>query len=256
MKQIGYDQYDYKQYWQGREYEHQSEVHALKHFIKTIGKRKLTVDVGSGFGRLAPIYLPSTQKAILLEPSKKHSRIAQKDLEKKYQNFKIVNSQVEEINRTIKEKPDLIIMVRVLHHIKDLESVLNKLFKLLKPGGYFILEFANKEHAKATIKEVLAGNITFPWDILRKDIRSKHNRNKKTLPFINYHPEDVKNCLLSAGFEIEEIRSVSNFRNKIFKTFIPLPILLAIERCAQNMFGSLTFGPSIFILARKPSNTL
>ncbi|HQG79087.1 MAG TPA: hypothetical protein PK564_01990, partial [bacterium] len=48
--------YDYLKYWEGREYENDSEFMALKKLLpKSFSEDKKVVDVGGGFGRFLPI---------------------------------------------------------------------------------------------------------------------------------------------------------------------------------------------------------
>ena len=121
----------------------------------------------------------------------------------------------------------------------------------IKKGGYFILEFANKFHFKAQGREFLKGNFTYPLDIFPKDIRSKGSKRKKTLPFYNFHPDQIKETLTTKGFEILETRSVSNIRSPFIKRAVPINTLLALERIVQKPFARIGFGPSIFILSKK-----
>lgn len=246
-----YDHYDYKKYWVGREYEHKSEVKALKKLLKKINRKDLEIlEIGGGFGRLVHVYLPFAKKAILTDPSStllKHARE-----ENKSQNLVIKTLKAEEISKiTQHSKKDLILMIRVLHHIKDIDQLFFSINKSLKPGGYFILEFANKVHGKSTIRQVISGNTTYLWDIFPIDIRSKRNKAKKTIPFINYHPDFIQDKLKNSNFRIVKKLSVSNLRSSQLKKLLPLDTLVNLESRLQKPFSSLNFGPSIFVLAQK-----
>ena len=142
-------------------------------------------------------------------------------------------------------------MVRVLHHIKDTQEAFKVVAKLLNNNGYFILEFANKSHLKATIKEFIKGNFTFPLDIFPIDKRSQRHIKNKTLPFVNYHPDEITEQLKIAGFTIIEKLSVSNIRSTFLKKMIAVSTLIDIEKILQQPLSRLNFGPSIFILAKK-----
>ena len=142
-------------------------------------------------------------------------------------------------------------MVRVLHHIDNIDEAFNIVYSLLSRGGYFILEFPNKSHLKASLRNIFKGNITYPINIFPIDLRSKKHIKDNTLPFINYHPDQIYEKLKTAGFEIIEVRSVSNIRSTIIKKFFPLNLLLDIEKIIQKPFSRLNFGPSYFVLARK-----
>jgi ubiquinone/menaquinone biosynthesis C-methylase UbiE len=246
-----YDTYDYPSYWEGREYEHNSEIIAIKSFLGKIPKIKTILEIGCGFGRLTPSYLFRAKKVILCDPSAKLLKLAR---QKNPENSKIQYYQACLCNLPEKVRSgsiDLAIMVRVIHHIEDIDETFKIISKLAKKGGYFILEFANKRHGKATFKELFKGNLTFPLDIFPKDIRSAKQIRKRVLPFINYHPDTIIQALENAGFEIIAKRSVSNIRSARLKKLLPLPTLLSLEKILQEPLSYIYFGPSIFLLARK-----
>lgn len=250
-----YDTYDYPAYWKGREYEHAAEFLAIKKMLLRIPRIEKTIEIGAGFGRLLSAYQFRSKKIVLTDPSAKliaKARSKYKNLSKKNKSIEFTQSSLENLKNKYKSKSfDLAIMVRVLHHIKDIETAFNEVAGLLKPKGYFILEFANKNHLKANIKNIFKGNLTYPISIFPIDIRSKKHIKKNTLPFINFHPDQIVGKLKEQGFEIIEIRSVSNIRSTFMKRFFPTAFLLDIEEFLQIPFSKLNFGPSQFILARK-----
>lgn len=248
-----YDTYDYPSYWLGREYEHESEVLALASFLEQIPKIGTILEIGAGFGRLAPNYIFRAKKIILSDPSAKLLKVAAQKF-KAYKNIKIIQSGFSHLTKKIRPGScDLIVMVRVLHHIEQLDEVFQVVNRLLRKDGYFILEFANKRHLKATLSEFMHGNITFTGDIFPRDIRSKKSKKLNTLPFINYHPDIVKNKLEDHGFKIVALRSVSNIRSTRIKKILSLTTLVSIEKYLQGPLSHFNFGPSIFILAQKSS---
>jgi len=245
-----YDSYDYPTYWENRDYEHKSEVIALDRLLSRIKRIDKLIEIGAGYGRLASSYGYRAKSITLLDPSSKLLSIARKNHNSKKTKF--VHSKIENLNKKFKSKTfDCVVMVRVLHHIEDLDSAFEGINRILNKRGYLILEFANKHHFKTTLKEFLKGNITFPMDIFSKDIRCQENLKKNTLPFINYHPDTVIKKLSEHGFDVEEKLSVSNIRSRISKKYLPLEFLTSLEYYLQKPFSYLYFGPSIFILARK-----
>jgi SAM-dependent methyltransferase len=246
-----YDKYNYPSYWIGREYEHQSEVIALKELLAQIPKISKIIDLGSGHGRLTPNYIYRAKKVILVDPSARLLKLASEDL-KEFKNIDYIQSKAENIRQKIRGgSADLILMIRVSHHLKDLDEVFLVIHKLLRRGGYFILEFPNKTHWKALLKNLLKGDFTFPIDIFPTNKIKNKTKIKKTLPFFNYHPDILIEKLERIGFEIKEKRSVSNVRNEFIKKHFPLNTLLNLEKILQKPLAKIAFGPSIFILARK-----
>lgn len=246
-----YDSYDYPSYWKNREYEHQAEFLAIKALLNKIPSIDKSIEIGAGFGRLLPSYLFRVKKALLTDPSAKLISLAIK----KYKNNKkveFIQSTLENLlARNNRKNFDLVLMVRVLHHIKNIDYAINTVSSLLSTGGYFILEFPNKSHLKANIKHFLKGDLTYPLNIFPVDIRCKKNIRNKTLPFINYHPDQIIEKIIEAGFDIIEIRSVSNIRSTFIKKIFPLHTLLDLEKYLQLPLAKLHFGPSFFVLAKK-----
>ena len=249
-----YDTYDYPSYWERREYEHESEVIALKALLIKINKIDSIIDIGAGYGRLTPTYLHRGKRITLADPSLKLLSVAKNEF-KNNKKIKYIQSKVETLKDKIKAKSiDLAIMIRVIHHLDNPEKVFKIVNKLIKPGGYLILEFANKRHGKAIFKEFCKGNLTFLLDIFPKDMRSTRSIKKNTIPFTTYHPDSVIKMLTDNGFRIIDKRSVSNIRSTKIKKSIPLNSLLTIEELLQKPFSYINFGPSIFLLARKKGN--
>lgn len=247
-----YDTYNYLAYWHGRDYEHEAEVIALRAFLSKLGKVKTILEVGAGFGRLAPLYInnkSTNQKIILSDPCSKQLKFARKNLVNK--KIKFLQASLNELPNKIKPHSiDLLVIVRVLHHIDNLDETFDTISRLLKKDGFLILEFANKRHLKATISEFFRGNFTFLLDIFPKDLR-KHTSSKIiTIPFNNYHPDNIFEQLKKHKFKAIEVRSVSNIRSPILKKMFPRYLLIAIEKHFQKLLAKISFGPSLFVLSK------
>lgn len=245
-----YDSYDYTSYWKGREYEHESEVVAVKELLSRIKKIDKALEIGGGFGRLLPTYVYRTKKVIFTEPSKKLLFQAQKT--HNFKNVDFLQSTIENLPERLKKGSfDLILMVRVIHHLTNPDKTFEVLEKLASKDGYLILEFANKIHFKNIIQHLIKKDFGFLRNKELADIRSLQSKKQKTIPFVNYHPSLIKEELEKHGFKIIETRSVSNIRSPFLKKYLQKDVLLEIERTLQKPLSYLYFGPSIFILAKK-----
>lgn len=244
-----YDTYDYPTYWKSRDYEHASEVLAIKDLLSKVNKFNKIIDIGAGFGRLVPAYLFRAKKVVLADPSSKLLAIARKKYGKN-KNILYMHSSLENL-KAYRNSFDMAIMVRVLHHIRDLDKAIEVIDKILIRNGYLILEFANKNHLKAMVRSMLGGDLTYPISIWPIDISSKKSKKQKNLPFINYHPDQITEKLKEHGFEILETKSVSNIRSTLLKRIFPTSFLIDIEKIFQRDLSFIKTGPSIFILARK-----
>lgn len=244
-----YDTYDYPSYWKERDYEHKAEVVAIRNLLDRIPKIGKLLDAGAGFGRLTSYYYYRADKIIISDPSARLLKIARARFTKRKVRF--IQSRLENLPKKIKSKSvDVVLLVRVLHHIENLDNAIATAYKLLNKNGYFILEFANKRHLKATILEFFKGNLTFAFDIFPKRV-GKAKPQSNTLPFVNHHPDIVKETLRAQGFQIVDFLSVSNIRSTTLKKYIPVETLIYLEERLQRPLGKVLFGPSIFILAQK-----
>lgn len=246
-----YDTFDYPGYWIGREYEHKSEIIALKAFLQKINKIKKILEVGAGYGRLVPSYAFRAKSIILTDPSAKTLKIA-RDAFKYTGKIKYIHSSLENLPFRIRPYSiNLVIMIRVLHHIKDIDIAFKIIHKMINPNDYFIFEFANKKHGKARLKALFKSFFLFSKDKETKDIRNQKSPKKGNLPFLNYHPDEIRWILENHGFDVIEKRSVSNIRSTFLKNLFSTELLVYIEKLLQKPFSYIDFGPSVFILARK-----
>lgn len=237
--------YSYTEYWRGRDYEHLSEITAIRTLLSGL-KFIHAADVGGGFGRLTPTLAAYAGHTTLIEPSNKLRSQAAQNL-KSLEKLSILPGTAQH-TRLDPSSQDLVMMVRVIHHIPHPLPAFSETYRILKPGGFLLLEFANSHHLKARVQSWLSGQPILPVAI---DRRSPINIKRKTIPFVNHSPRTIIKMLDKSGFEIISLLSVSNFRFPILKRIIPQPILLSAEKFFQPLFAKFLFGPSIFLLAKK-----
>ena len=239
-----YDQYDYPQFWEGRDYEHGSEVIAIQKFLHKIPQINRLIDIGAGYGRITPYYIYRARRSVLIDSSSKLLKLAKQKASyfdgKRADNVRYVHIKVQNISKKLKNGTfDVVICVRFLHHLENPSEAFSIANKLLKKNGYLVMEFPNKLHGKALIKRLFVSKLIYAKD------------NTPFSPYKNFHPTEIQNELKKHGFELIEKRSVSNIRSTLLKKHLPLSVLLLLEDILQRPFSSLNFGPSIFILARK-----
>jgi len=236
-------QFDYQSYWQNRQYEHQSEVLAIRRLLAGHHFSKIG-DVGGGFGRLFPTLAEFSQQVYLLEPSRRHLSLAKK-LYGSNKKLKIIKSSAQNIPLP-QNSLDLVSLIRVSHHLPDLSPTFSEIYRILKPHGYFLLEFANSANIKARL-----ANPFLPVSRSPIERRSLANIKRKTISFVNHYPQSVLNLLTRNHFAVENILSVSNFRSPFLKNILPLKLLNLLESGFQIIGARFFFGPSIFVMAKK-----
>ncbi len=237
--------YNYQEYWKGRDYEDAAERMAFKRLLK--GKHfRHAVDVGGGYGRLCIFLQDYADKVTLAEPSEKQLEIAKEFLK----DFpKIVRKKATAADLGFPDgSVDLITIVRILHHIPEPTPEFKEIARVLSDDGYFIMEFANYTHFVNRIKQIVKLQ-RFPAEPV--DIRSKSNRNDDEPPFVNHNPKTVIKQLAHAGLKVEKVLSVSNLRNPGLKKVLPKSLMLSLENIMQPSLAKTYFGPSTFFLIKK-----
>jgi hypothetical protein len=121
--------------------------------------------------------------------------------------------------------------------------------RVLSPGGYALVEVANGAHAMNRLRYLIQGQQV---PLTAVDIRSEKTRQRGGIPFVNHHPAALIGQLEALGLRLERMLSVSNFRHPLLTRALPKPALLALERGLQQWLAPLYFGPSMFLLLRKP----
>ena len=239
-----YNGYDYKKdFWEntGREYEDQADRMAIR---KLLPKRmEKFADIGGGYGRLANEYLKRAHKVIIFDYSKTELEQAKE----------IYGDKIETRAGDIYKSPfkddelDGLMMIRVTHHLKDMDKALAELYRVLKPGGVAVIEVANKRTLPKMARFVTGRSKVNPFD--------KKVANYKEIAkngFFNYHPKYVEELFEKTGFKCEKVLSVSNFRSKSLKKVFGTKNLVKMEDKAQKMLAPVRFAPSIYYKLRKP----
>ena len=140
-------------------------------------------------------------------------------------------------------------MVRVTHHLKELDKAMAELYRVLKPGGVAVIEVANKRTLPKMVRFMIGRSNVNPFD--------KKVANYKEISadgFYNYHPKYVEEIFDKTGFKTEKVLSVSNFRSGTLKKVFGTKNLVMMEDKAQKALAPIRFAPSIYYKLRKPEN--
>lgn len=246
----GADLYDagnhnYAEYWKGRDYEHAAEELAINKLLKGRHYKK-AVDVGGGYGRLSKFLTKYADNVVLAEPSKKQHAIAADYLKDSPQ---VVQKVLSADNLGMPDKSvDLVLVVRVLHHLPDPTLEFKEIARVLKPGGTFLLEFANNNHFLNRVRYASKGKRV---PLVPVDIRSPENQRDDEVAFVNHHPRAIVHQLADAGFVLEAVLSGSNLRSPRLKKILPKGAMLRLEKFLQPVLAPMYFGPSIWLRLRK-----
>ena len=240
------EKHDYQDFWIGRDYEHNSEIIALnkllanKHFA-------LTMDYGGGYGRIAPILLGFSDQLILVDPSTQQLNIAKKRLSN-FANVEFVRVDQQDSVPAENNTLDLLVMVRVSHHLADPAPTFAEIHRALKPGGLAIIEIANEAHFINRIKYLTKLKLVPKESV---PIGKFANGITDNTPFFNHNPKTITTLLKQNNLTVVDKLSVSNLRSKLLKNHMKMANMLKLETSLQPMLSFMDFGPSIFLLVKK-----
>jgi SAM-dependent methyltransferase len=221
---------------QGREYEDLAERIALRKLLPPAGDRLM--EIGAGFGRLVDLY-DGYRQVVLLDYSKSMLRQAQGRLgrEGKYIYVAADLYAMPFVNSLF----DTTVTVRVLHHVQNIPAAFQEIQRVLRPGGVYVLEYANKRHLKAILRYLLGRQSWIPFD-------------PEPYEFVelnyDFHPTWMQARLREAGFAIGQDLAVSSFRLPLLKRVISPRPLAALDGLLQGPTASLKLAPSVFVRAR------
>jgi len=253
IRKSDYENYDYREFWESgkRVYEDKAERLALRKFLSgTKGRSKLFLDIGCGYGRLFNEY-KNFKNIVLVDYSLRNLKAARDSISNFLKFDKNKLSSIYFVAADASCLPfksgcaDIILTVRVVHHLNYPEKYFDEVSRILKNEGLYFLEFANKRNLKNILKYAVGRMDTSPFNMTPSQIGET---------ILNFHPKYVVDLLKKRGFDVREIVSVSNFRLGFLKNNISVNILLFFERAYQKFFSSVPFGPSVFlnsILERK-----
>ena len=239
--------YNYQDYWTGREYEHAAEEMAIKRLLK--GHHfDHAIDVGGGYGRLSRFLTKFADRVTLAEPSLQQLGMARIYL-KGTPNVERKRMQAANL-KFPDDSIDLVLVVRVLHHLPDPAAEFREIARVLKPDGTFILEFANDAHLLNRLRYGVRGKKVPRGPV---DISSEASKSAGAIAFVNHHPKTVIRLLMDVGFELETALSGSNLRSPRLKKILGKNVLLGLEKVMQPLLAPIYFGPSIWLRLRKKS---
>ena len=205
------------------------------------------VDIGGGYGRLSIVLSDYASRVTLVDSSQQQLGLARTFLA---EYPKVSAARMEAADLQLDDaSADLAMMVRVLHHLPEPAAELHEVYRILRPGGHAVVEVANVAHAVNRVRYLIRRTAIPRTPV---DILPPHLRREDGIAFVNHHPATVVGMLLATGFQLERMLSVSNLRHRVATRMLPRPVLLAVERALQERLASLYFGPSVFLLVRKP----
>jgi ubiquinone/menaquinone biosynthesis C-methylase UbiE len=234
-----YEGSDYQtRFWEkgGRKYEDRCEAIAIKRLLPKNGQ--LLLELGAGAGRNTPRY-SGYECVVLLDYSRTQLKQAQ-DLLGISERYIYVAADIYRLP-FVNGLFDAATMIRVLHHMADAPAALRQVRNVLRPGAYFILEFANKRNLKSILRYMLHRQAWNPFTLESVEFAPLN---------FDFHPRNVREWLTGLGFRIEKTLTVSHFRIDLLKRIIPPGLLAGLDSIFQWTGVFLQYSPSVFLRAK------
>ena len=231
-----YDNSDYQgEFWGGgkRDYEDGAEEIALKRLLPQSGE--LLLEIGAGAGRNTLRY-EGFKKIVLMDYALTQMEQAQERLGKS-DRFVYVAADVYHLPFA-DNLFDGATMIRVLHHLSEINPAFAEIQRVMRRDAALILEFANKRNLKAILRYLFGKQ---PWN--------PFTREQVEFVALNFdnHPDTVKESLRKHGFQIEKTLAVSNLRIGALKKKENLNWMLKIESLFQVLNSRQPLSPSVFM---------
>jgi len=236
-----YEGSDYRtRFWegQGRAYEDRVERIALRRLLPASGD--ILIEIGAGFGRLADEY-DAYRKVVLFDYSRSLLREAQERLGDDPRYLYVAGNWYQ--MPFVEGLFDVMVQVRTLHHAADVPTLFDELRRIARPGGRYVLEFANKRNLKAVLRY-----------LLRRQKWSPFSPEPVEFAELNYdfHPRWIRHRLRQSGFEPGRTLTVSHFRLGLLKRLAPTAFLAALDGLAQPTGRWWQLSPSVFVASDHP----
>jgi SAM-dependent methyltransferase len=237
-----YEGSDYRsRFWegQGRDYEDLAERIAL-HRLMPAGGGTL-IEIGAGFGRLANEYM-GYDKVVLFDYSRSLLREAQGQLGDDPRFIYVAGNWYA--MPFVPGLFDTMVQIRTLHHAADVPKLFQQLARIARPGGCYVLEYANKQNLKAMLRYALRRQQWSPYDWEPVEFAALN---------YDFHPCWIHQQLEKADFVPGRMLTVSHFRFAPLKRVAPARLLAALDRLLQLTGNWWQFSPSVFVRNTHPT---
>lgn len=237
-----YEGSDYRtRFWegQGRGYEDQVERVALRRLLPPTGRT--LIEIGAGFGRLADEYL-GYETVVLFDYSRSLLREAQAVWGHDPRFLFVAGNWYQ--MPFIPGLFDTMVQVRTLHHAADAPALFAQLARIARPGGRYVLEFANKQNVKAIGRYWLRRQSWSPFTLSPVEFIALN---------FDFHPRWIRQQLHAARFSPGRTLAVSYFRFAPLKRLLPTRLLVTLDGMMQHTGRIGQLSPSVFVVSAHPA---
>lgn len=235
--------YDYRTYWDGRDYERWAEERALRRLVPLLGEPEWLVDFGGGYGRNARHYRERARHYVVADGSATNLRNAARLLAPDVEAGRafLVRCDLNALP-FVSYAFDAAIVVRVLHHLPDIDGALTQMAGTV--GDRFLLDVPIKHHALARVRSPRAVRGPAPL-----------RTGTSEFPFWNFRLSTIQALLSRSGWASRPVASVNNLRrwdralpDSVVRVLSPVARAgeVALQRAGRGWWG-----PSQFLMAQR-----
>jgi SAM-dependent methyltransferase len=211
--------YDYQTYWRDRDYERWAEDRVLRRLVRELGRPRWLVDFGGGFGRNAVHYRRLARQYVIVDYSTTNLANAARGLAADVAEGRafLVRS---DLNRLpfVDGAFDAGIVVRVLHHLPDLDGALAEMGRTI--DDTWVLDVPIKHHVLALVRAATKRRLAAARDA------SPVATGVTDQPFWNFNLTAVRATLRAHGWDTSLAASVNNLRR--WDQAVPQPLVRAL----------------------------
>jgi len=234
-----YEGSDYhSRFWESgeRAYEDRVERVAMRRLMPPQGDT--LIEVGAGFGRLADEYR-GYRRVVLFDYSRTLLREAQEALGEDPRFIYVAGNWYR--MPFVSGLFETVVQIRTLHHAADVAAVFEQLARIARPQAAYVLEFASKKNLKAILRYAAGKQTWSPF-------------SPEPVEFVelnyDFHPRWIREQLEHAGFDPQQMLTVSHFRVPLIKKLVPTAALVALDSGVQFTGNWWQLSPSVFVLNR------
>lgn len=240
--------YDYRRYWDARDYEQWAEARVIRRMLRRFGRVRWMADFGGGYGRNSVHYQAWADRSLLIDYSLGNLQRAADMMPAAVAGGSFVLMRADLYRLPLVDRAvDAALSVRVLHHLVEVEDAIAEMGRVV--AGRWILDVPIKHHLGAQVRALMRGGrrrLT-TWEPLSLGTPDR--------PYANYHINAIRHRLRREGWRVIDAASVNNFRRwdrVVPESLHPLlrPVVYGAESMAQ-VCGRGWWGPSQFLAAQR-----
>jgi SAM-dependent methyltransferase len=249
---VDYDSndYDYRTFWVGRDYEQRAEAAVLDRCMRALLPTEWLVDLGAGFGRNYPQYAAAGRVA-LVDYSRNNLQTAAQ-----LYGADVDAGRLQLIRADLNALPfvdgafDVGVTVRVLHHLPDVDRTLPEMLRVI--GTTALVDVPIKHHVFARLTAAARRGYA---GIRQTATAAPRVVGESNYPFYTFHLDAIRRLVDRLGWDSAIAASVNNFRR--WDQLLPgpavavlNPLVRGLDAMAQRI-GRDWWGPNQFVQLRR-----